>query len=481
MNKTILLYILIVCVSFSSFSSAQQGQDRDYSKTSQTIQKKLEAGVEELNELREKIVNEKLPLSRKVSELENKLSKVRMEYLDVTRTLDARKLDLINMKNELKAKQDQADYLSTLLNDYVRKFESNLHISEIQRYEKVIKEAKLAPENSNLSELQIYITQSDLLFSAIDRLNGAIGGTSFEGKAVDSTGLVKQGKFIKIGPKALFKSNDGEVLGTIELRMGSLEPSVVTYGNELDVQAAENLITEGKGIFPLDPTEGNAHVVEETQQTLLEHIAKGGPVMYPILGMAGLAAIVALIKWFHLISMRSPSRKNFNNFLDAVAANDYDKVQAWAKSVGGPTGKMLSKGAEHLYETTDLIEEVMFETVLSTRLNLQKLLPFISICAASAPLLGLLGTVTGIINTFKLITIFGSGDVKTLSGGISEALITTEFGLIVAIPSLLLHAFLSRKAKGIIDEMEKGAVAFVNQVSKSKLSKPQVAEELVEA
>jgi Mg/Co/Ni transporter MgtE len=74
--------------------------------------------------------------------------------------------------------------------------------------------------------------------------------------------------------------------------------------------------------------------------------------------------------------------------------------------------------------------------------------------------------VTGIINTFKLITVFGSGDVKTLSGGISEALITTEFGLIVAIPSLLLHAFLSRKARGMIARMEKTAIGFINQVNK---------------
>jgi hypothetical protein len=108
----------------------------------------------------------------------------------------------------------------------------------------------------------------------------------------------------------------------------------------------------------------------------------------------------------------------------------------------------------------------MYEVVMKTRLKAQRFLPFIAICAASAPLLGLLGTVTGIINTFKLITVFGSGDVKTLSGGISEALITTEFGLIVAIPSLLLHAFLSRKARGIVDRMETAAVAFMNQVGR---------------
>jgi Mg/Co/Ni transporter MgtE len=116
--------------------------------------------------------------------------------------------------------------------------------------------------------------------------------------------------------------------------------------------------------------------------------------------------------------------------------------------------------------------------MLSTRLKLQRFLPFVAISAAAAPLLGLLGTVTGIINTFRLITVFGSGDVKTLSGGISEALITTKFGLIVAIPSLLLHAFLSRKARGIINQMEKAAVALVNQVGKTPYRQSSPLDEL---
>ena len=138
-----------------------------------------------------------------------------------------------------------------------------------------------------------------------------------------------------------------------------------------------------------------------------------------------------------------------------------------ANAIGGPAGTMLAAGVEHLEEPHELIEEVMYETVLATRLKLQRLLPFIAISASSAPLLGLLGTVTGIINTFKLITVFGSGDPKTLSSGISEALITTEYGLYTAIPSLLLYAFLSRKARGVIDQMEKAAIAFTNQVSKT--------------
>ena len=89
-----------------------------------------------------------------------------------------------------------------------------------------------------------------------------------------------------------------------------------------------------------------------------------------------------------------------------------------------------------------------------------------AVSAACAPLLGLLGTVTGIISTFNLMTVFGSGDIKMLSSGISEALITTEYGLYVAIPCVLAHSFLSRKAKSVADKMEHVAVRFMCEVGK---------------
>jgi biopolymer transport protein ExbB len=83
-------------------------------------------------------------------------------------------------------------------------------------------------------------------------------------------------------------------------------------------------------------------------------------------------------------------------------------------------------------------------------------------------LLGLLGTVMGMIATFKLISSSGSGDPKLLAAGISEALIATATGMSVAIPSLLFHAFLSRKAKGIIGSMEQTAVGFINGVPEER-------------
>jgi biopolymer transport protein ExbB len=93
-----------------------------------------------------------------------------------------------------------------------------------------------------------------------------------------------------------------------------------------------------------------------------------------------------------------------------------------------------------------------------------------ALTAAAAPLLGLLGTVTGMIKTFTLITIFGTGDAKSLSSGISEALVTTELGLVVAIPSLILHGLLSRMAKQKIGDLEQISVSFINGITGIKNS-----------
>jgi biopolymer transport protein ExbB len=165
--------------------------------------------------------------------------------------------------------------------------------------------------------------------------------------------------------------------------------------------------------------------------------------------------------------VRRPAPQRVAALVAAVAHGDRQAALQQARAIAGPTGRMLTAGVEHLGEPRELIEEVMYEDVLATRLRVQRFLPFVAIAASSAPLLGLLGTVTGIMSTFELITQFGTGDPKVLSSGISEALITTEYGLIVAIPSLLLHAFLSRRARSLVDEMEKTAVAFLNQVSRT--------------
>ncbi|MGH2270706.1 MotA/TolQ/ExbB proton channel family protein [Anaerohalosphaeraceae bacterium U12dextr] len=457
-----------------------QEQPQDSGSTFQqvagVVQKKLEDSLAQLRSLREQAAAEKIPLSRKLSELESELSQVRLEYQQASRLVDTRTLDLTNLQNEIKSRREESAYLSNLLSEYIRNFESRLHIAEIQRYREALETAKLAAENTGLSEEDIYLAQAKLLEVSLDRLDDALGGTKFDGTAVDSTGSIHHGTFVLVGPAALFESDDGRNIGTAEQRLGSLEPAVIPFGTPADAQAATHFFVRTQGLFPLDPTLGNAHKIEQTEETLIEHIQKGGPVMYPIFTLAGAALCVGLLKWLSMAFIRNPSQKRIAALLKALSAHNHKAALEAAQSIGGPVGEMLLAGAQHLDQPRELVEEVMYEKVLSMRLKLERFLPFIAISASAAPLLGLLGTVTGIINTFKLITVFGSGDVKTLSAGISEALITTEFGLIVAIPSLLIHAFLSRKARGVINQMEKAAIAMVNQISKQSDALVQAAE-----
>jgi biopolymer transport protein ExbB len=432
-----------------------------------SAQQRLEASLAELSALREDIAAEQIPFSQNLRDLEDRLIEVRRNYQETTRLLDTRTLDLSNLRAEIKSRQEEKTYLANLLGEYIRNFESRLHIAELQRYREPLESAKLAPENSNLSEVEVFAAQADLVQISLKRLEEALGGARFDGQAVDTAGLVKQGSFVLMGPAVLFCSKDGTRVGTAEQRLGSLEPTIIGFESAAMTAKAAEMVQTSTGAFPLDPTLGNAHKIEATKQTLLEHIQKGGVVMYPILGLFAVAMLIALYKWVELALLRTPTENSIEALMQAVGNHDEQAAAAAAAAIGGPAGDMLAQGVVHIQDPPELVEEVMFEKILTAKLKLQRFLPFIAVSAASAPLLGLLGTVTGIINTFKLITVFGSGDVKTLSGGISEALITTEFGLIVAIPSLLLHAFLSRKARGMIDRMEKAAIRFMNQLNKT--------------
>ena len=465
-----------VVVALLSAASRPAGAQSDgaavpFADAAATVKQQLAESLAELGALRARIADEKIPLGRRMRELEAELVEVRAEYQQTLRSLDDQSLELSKLRDDNRHRQEEAGYLSNLLSEYLRNFEARLHIAEMQRYGEPLETARLAPANSRLSPRQIYRAQIDALAMSLDRLHEALGGTRFDGTAVEPGRTVVRGTFVLVGPAAVFCSAGERRAGTAEQRLGSLEPAQIEFADLEDAQAAAQLVTSGAGLFPLDPTLGNAHKVESTRETLVEHVRKGGPVMIPILTMAGLALLVALFKWIALALVRRPSQKQIGALLHVVGQHDVAAARQMVAAMRGPIGRMLDAGVEHIQEPHELIEEVMYETVLTTRLKLQRLLPFIAICAASAPLLGLLGTVTGIIDTFKMITVFGSGDVKTLSGGISEALITTEFGLIVAIPSLLLHAFLSRKARGVLDQMEKAAVSFVNQIGKTPFAR----------
>ncbi len=449
--------IMVVCALGAGGAFAQQSD----------METRLESSLQELAAAREAIANEKLPMVKGLNAIEDELMEIRLEHQKIMRQLDSRNLDLNNLRSEIKSRQGEKNYVSNLLSEYIRNFQTRLHIAEIDLYAGMLEAAVLAPDNSNLSDEEIFVQQTALVEASIKRLQEAVGGVSFDGNATGEDGLVREGRFLMVGPVALFTADEQGLSGIAEQRLGSLEPTVMPFADTANAELVRQTVTGGSGIFPFDPSLGNARKIEETRETLSEHLKKGGFVVYPIVGMFILAVLVAIGKWIQLSLIPMPSEKDVQPLLKDMLHNRHDQALKKAAALKGPTATMLKVGLEHIDEPKDLVEEVMYEEMLTTRLRVDKWTSFIAVCASSAPLLGLLGTVTGIINTFKLITVFGSGDVKTLSGGISEALITTELGLVVAIFSLVLHAFLSRKARRICDRMEQIAILFMNRATRT--------------
>jgi biopolymer transport protein ExbB len=220
---------------------------------------------------------------------------------------------------------------------------------------------------------------------------------------------------------------------------------------------------------PIDISRGAALRLLTHRVSLKEQIQNGGPIVWPILGI-GIAALLIIIERFIFLRKVNINADKMMNRVNELADQQKwdDCVNLCEKQKTRPVPKVLLAGINARILSREDMENVLQETILREIPRLEKFLSTLGMLAAIAPLLGLLGTVTGMINTFHIITFYGTGDPKMMSGGISEALTTTMLGLGVAIPIMLFHTFLSRNVENIISQMEEKGVALANIVFKER-------------
>ena len=190
-------------------TSADGAAKPTFDAAAQDIQAKLDATMAELSAFRESTAAQKIPLNRSIGELEQSLVKARQKYQATTNLLATRSLDLTKLNGEIKSREEEIAYLSGLLGEYLRNFESGLHIVELQRYRKDLDATKLVSEDETKSAKQRFEAEAKLLATSIERLHDAFGGTKIEGSAVDAEGKVLPGTFVLAGPVAIFRSADG--------------------------------------------------------------------------------------------------------------------------------------------------------------------------------------------------------------------------------------------------------------------------------
>jgi biopolymer transport protein ExbB len=453
-------------IAFTALTLSLGVQAQDFQSASQKAKADLDAALSSLNSTREAIASKKIPLIREVSKLEDEVRQKEAEFKRLRRLRDNSDLGLNRLRDQVEANKAQNEYAAGLLDEFVRSFETRIDYSERQLYEAAAEEAKLALEDSDMSQAERFNKQIDVINVALDRLQKLIGGYDFEGRALAPNGDIETGAFAAFGPTVYFASGTTDLAGVAITKLNAAEAAIANPGDAFAAGIRE-FIESGEGNIPVDATLGKALKIAEGNDTVFEHLAKGGSVGVVIIALGLACLLIGLFKIKEITDFKAVDPSQVLAVIEPIENKDTAAALTAVAKIPGAGGDLLRAGIEHADEKRGTLEEILYEKILSVRPKLERFLPFIALTAAAAPLLGLLGTVTGMIKTFTLITIFGTGDAKSLSSGISEALITTELGLIVAIPALIIHGLLARMAKQKVGEMEQAAVSFMNGVATS--------------
>ena len=286
-----------------------------------------------------------------------------------------------------------------------------------------------------------------------------------DGKFYLKDGSQEKGKLIKVGNIATY--------GISDKASGALVPagnnSFKIWGDALSAKTAEALLNHQKPdtlhIFIYE--NANKEVSDKEEKTVLDVIDSAGIIGWVIVVLGVIGLLFLVLRVFFLMSSNG-SKSLPARTLNELKTDGIAQTLEFLKSQKGANARVLKATVRNIDRDREHIEDIISESILHESTRLDKLSSTILVIAAVAPLLGLLGTVTGMIATFDIITEFGTGDPKLLSGGISIALVTTELGLIVAIPLLLGGNLLNSWAEGIKDSMEHTALHIVNEYNKQK-------------
>jgi len=293
-----------------------------------------------------------------------------------------------------------------------------------------------------------------------------------KGIFVDRKGREKEGDILTIGPFTAAYHDDNEV-GFLRYSEDRQRLYALSALPNWLVRRSLRRYMEGIDDAVSVDFSGGAALRQITHKPgLIEKCKQGGPIVWPILAIGFFALILIIERIIVLKRVHFNAERLMEKVNTLATQGKWEECQNIVQEQKGrPVSNVLMAGLASRGEDRETLESIMQEGILKELPRLERFLPTLNIMGAIAPLLGLLGTVTGMINTFHVITLYGTGDPRMMSGGISEALVTTMLGLSMAIPIMLVHTFLSRRVEHITGEMEEKAVALVNIIQKEKLNR----------
>ncbi|BCS88143.1 DUF3450 family protein [Pseudodesulfovibrio sediminis] len=377
---------------------------------------------------------------------------------------------LVEQKHELdktlESQQDSMRLIEGTVRTSAKQFQKRAMNSPVtaERPDRLTNLAQLL-DSVHFPGLESIKTLTDMWFHELVASGEVI---THESRCVAPDGSQRQGIVTRLGTLgALFKDMDGNAAFLRPNAGGHLEMVSGDFDNV--VSKADQFLSGEQTDAPIDFSGGEVFKRFDGQSGILTTLMNGGMLIWPILLVGLIGFLLSGERFLRLASIHTCPDCKMDRAMEWASKGNLKQCADCLGPKGNtPTCRVISHVVLHSGSTLVSMEKGLQEAILQELPKLERFLPTINILAAVAPLLGLLGTVTGMIGTFQVITIFGTGDARMMSGGISEALITTQLGLAVAIPLTLMHHFLERKVDRMVADMEEKGTTLVARIISSE-------------
>ncbi|MBD3824523.1 MAG: MotA/TolQ/ExbB proton channel family protein [Epsilonproteobacteria bacterium] len=434
------LFTLLLALSFTLLSANESDLERAYAKEFAYLKAQKEMLQKRLNEIRKS---------------------------NAASIADA-KSDLEKLQNSVLAKNAEAEKLSDEL--YRSQQHSQIMIDDTALIESVLMQATstLEPYNIKVSaSKENYQNALSTIFTQSEKLITSLSGLEVsKGKFYAQDGSELEGDIVRVGNIAMYG-----ISGDTASALVPAGEHKFKIWNAPEAAASAKALATGGNIDPLNIFifENDQKEIEDIREkSVIDVIDSGGVIGWVIVILGAVGVILALLRSVFLVASSSTTDTLAKDTLAKLLEEGANSALEYLKSKKGSTARVLKATIRNLDRDREHIEDIVSEAILHESGRLDKFGSMILVIAAVAPLLGLLGTVTGMIATFDIITEFGTGDPKLLSSGISIALVTTELGLIVAIPILMIGNLLGGWAEKVKDHMEHSALHIINEYNKQK-------------
>jgi biopolymer transport protein ExbB len=463
--KTPALLLVPLAILLSLGARADESYDAALKRAAAEYQQKLSGAAEELIRTRTQIADEKAPLLKEMRAAEDRIiaadSQIRLLETGQQNNADERRRLLKNID----ASRKTASFISATVRDGAKAFGDGLGPGEAQILAARLQQLQQKLDEPAASGGANAAAAADLADLLLERTEQALGGYTAKGQAVlPGNNRILPGTFAFAGPSTFFRPAEG---GTVATVWGdSVAAFPVAYPMpEWNPGQAAAFFSGQPGSMMVDITGGKALRLKETQGTVLNHIRTGGVVAYIIVAVGLFALGLMAQKILDLARMKLGAPEEVRAFLTLATRASKGELAHALVRLKGTTRQLFTVGVERVDASKAVLEEHLQSVLMQQQQFFERRLPLLAVIATAAPLMGLLGTVVGMVKTFALITVFGTGNAAKLASGISQVLVATELGLIVAIPTLIAHGFLAHRIHKNLATLERHALEFVTATS----------------